>query len=48
MSQRWGLSGKYFKAAPITLLRVSQVLLVEKNLSADAGNVRNVGSIPGL
>ena len=47
MSQIWELSDKCFKAAPVTLLRVSQVTLVVKNVSANAGDGRNAGSIPG-
>ena len=33
---------------PLYLLRVSQVALVEQNLPANAGHVREVGLIPGL
>ena len=32
----------------VTLIGVSQVAPVVKNLSANAGNVKEVGSIPGL
>ena len=48
MSQIWVLSDKYFKAAPVTLLRGSQVALVVKNVPANARDLRNAASIPGL
>ena len=39
---------KYVKGLNCTLWRASQVALVVKNLPANAGDVRDMGLIPGL
>ena len=36
------------KLIKLKIMRVSQVALVVKNLPANAGDIRDVGSIPGL